>query len=156
MFKKIVCVLCILVIVLLPVMVQSGSDKVIREEQMAGVSLLNNPPENVSISGPVFSRSGKLTEYTFYCDDPEGDNVFYYIKWESSCPTVYGPFESSVDTSLSYLWGKSGFYTISFKAVDTYGAESEIVYFDIVMPMNDNERYISFLNYFFDMFMKNN
>ncbi|MBS3802307.1 MAG: hypothetical protein KGY65_06110, partial [Candidatus Thermoplasmatota archaeon] len=97
-------------------------------------------------------RSGELTEYTFYCDDPEGDNVSYYIKWESSCPTVYGPFESSVSTPLSYLWGKSGFYTISFKAVDTYAAESEIVYFDIVMPMKNNERYISFLNYVFDIF----
>ncbi|HMA83663.1 MAG TPA: hypothetical protein VKP59_05480 [Candidatus Thermoplasmatota archaeon] len=152
MFKKNVSVLGIIFIVLLPVMVQSGSDEVFRRQKRSDIFLLNNPPENVSVSGPVFGRAGELTEYAFYCDDPEGDNVLYYIKWESSCPAVYGPFESSVDTPLSYLWGKSGFYTISFKAVDTYGAESEIVYFDIVMPMNNYARYISFLNNVFDIF----
>lgn len=152
MFKKIVCIFCIIFIVLMPVMVRSGSQKIFVEDKREDIYLLNNPPENVSVSGPVFGRAGELTEYTFYCDDPEGDNVSYYIKWESSCPTVYGPFESSVSTPLSYLWGKSGFYTISFKAVDTYGAESEIVYFDIVIPMNKNPRYISILNYVFDIF----
>jgi len=133
-------------------LVISEEEKCLRDEKIVDVSYLNNPPENVSISGPVFGKSGELNEYSFYCDDPEGDNVSYYIKWESSCPTVYGPFESSIPINLSYLWKKSGFYTISFKAVDEYGGESEIVYFDMVMPINKNSQYLSILNYIFNIF----
>lgn len=133
-------------------MVMSEEEKCLRDEKIVDVSLLNNPPENVSISGPVFGKSGELNEYSFYCDDPEGDNVSYYIKWESSCPTVYGPFESSTPINLSYLWKKSGFYTISFKAVDIHGAESEIVYFDMVMPLHLKLACISFFNNFINNF----
>ena len=96
---------------------------------------LNNPPENVSIDGPISGRAGTLYEYSFYCDDPEGDDVNYYIKWGTpSCPVVYGPYPSSSQAIIGYSWGTMTIYNITVKAVDVYGAESDIVSLIVAMP----------------------
>jgi len=150
LFRKI-CVMLVIVLLSYPLIYGQANKRDFSEHPiMSTNTTLNYPPENVSISGPYSGRVGEPTEYSFYCDDPDGDNVSYYIKWEGSCPTVYGPYESSTSISISYVWITSGFYTISFKAVDVYGAESEIVYFDMVMPRTSNFRMLFFLNHFFN------
>jgi len=69
--KKIVSILYLLIIIISSFGLSEAKQVFVEKEDMA-VSSLNNPPENVSISGPVFGKSGELTEYSFYCDDPEG------------------------------------------------------------------------------------
>ncbi len=96
---------------------------------------MNNPPENVSIDGPIRGKAGTFYEYSFYCDDPEGDDVSYYIKWGTpSCPAIYGPFPSSSPAIIGFIWGEIGRYNITVKAVDEHGAESDISSLIVTMP----------------------
>ena len=96
---------------------------------------MNNPPENVSIDGPIRGKAGTFYEYSFYCDDPEGDDVSYYIKWGTpSCPAIYGPFPSSSPAIIGFMWGEIGRYNITVKAVDEHGAESDISSLIVTMP----------------------
>lgn len=96
---------------------------------------INNPPENVSIEGPIIGKAGSLYEYSFYCDDPEGDEVNYYIKWGTpSCPAIYGPYPPSSYAVIGFFWEKHGLYNITVKAVDIHGAESDIVSLFVTMP----------------------
>ncbi|MFO8077682.1 MAG: hypothetical protein R6U21_03460 [Thermoplasmatota archaeon] len=96
----------------------------------------NNAPENVSIDGPIRGKAGTYYEYSFYCDDPEGDDVNYYIKWGTpSCPAIYGPFPSSSPAIIGFVWGEIGSYNITVKAVDIHGAESDIISLTVTMPL---------------------
>jgi hypothetical protein len=98
---------------------------------------LNNPPENVSIEGPINGKAGTLYNYSFYCDDPEGDDVNYYIKWGiPSCPAIYGTYPSSSSAVIGFAWENQGRYNITFKAVDIHGAESDIISLFVTMPHN--------------------
>ena len=99
--------------------------------------IINNPPENVSIKGPINGKAGTLYNYSFYCDDPEGDYVNYYIKWGiPSCPAIYGPYHSSSNAIIGFAWENKGLYNITVKAVDIHGAESDIVSLFVKMPHN--------------------
>ena len=102
---------------------------------MISTQLLNSPPENVTINGPVRGKIGELYNYTFTCDDPDNDTVSYYIKWgTASCPAIYGPYPSSTPISIGNVWDKISNYTITCKAVDVHGAESPIQSLHIIMP----------------------
>jgi hypothetical protein len=100
--------------------------------------ILNKPPENVSIDGPINGRAGALYNYSFYCDDPEGEDVNYYIKWGiPSCPAIYGSYPSSSNAIIGFVWENQGIYNITVKAVDIHGAESNIVSLFVTMPHNN-------------------
>jgi len=99
---------------------------------------INKPPENLSIEGPIRGKAGTLYNYSFYCDDPEGDDVNYYIKWGiPSCPAIYGTYPSSSSAMIGFLWKNQGRYNITVKAVDIHGAESDMVSLFVTMPHYD-------------------
>lgn len=136
--KTIVLCMFILILLLFPKSI-SGISCLYNFKQdnafLSSYSNLNQPPENVSIDGPVLGNTGTYYEYSFYCDDPEDDEVYYYIKWGTpSCPAIYGPFSSSTSTYIGFIWEKRGTYNITVKAVDINGAESDIVSLYVRMP----------------------
>ena len=139
MLKKLVLCLFIFIFLLIPETV-IGTPYLFSTHQdnsLRSISFKqNNPPENVSINGPTRGETGTLYEYSFYCDDPEGDKVNYYIKWGTpSCPIIYGPFPSSSPTIIGVVWDKIGRYDITVKAVDVHGAESDIISLPVTMPL---------------------
>jgi hypothetical protein len=128
-----------IVFILLFVPISLGTSNVFIQKQdtsyLSLKKILNNPPENVSIEGPINGRAGALYNYSFYCDDPDGDDVNYYIKWGiPSCPAIYGTYPSSSTAIIGFAWENRGRYNITVKAVDIHGAESEIVSLFVTMP----------------------
>ena len=85
---------------------------------MISTQLLNSPPENVTINGPVRGKIGELYNYTFTCDDPDNDTVSYYIKWgTASCPAIYGPYPSSTPISMETTGREIVLQTIKLKSL---------------------------------------
>ena len=135
--KKIFVSLFILFLILVPTAIGNYNFFIHHQDNKYSFSniYLNNPPENVSIEGPIKGKAGTLYNYSFYCDDPEGDDVNYYIKWGiPSCPAIYGTYPSSSSAIIGFVWEKQGRYNITVKAVDIHGAESDIVSLYITMP----------------------
>ena len=136
--KKLALYIVIFILLLLPVTVIANPYLPCSYKDKSLKSLIlipNNPPENVSIDGPIRGRAGTFYEYSFYCDDPEDDDVRYYIKWGTpSCPAIYGPFPSSSPAIIGFVWGEVGRYNITVKAVDEHGAESDIISLIVTMP----------------------
>ena len=94
----------------------------------------NHPPNAPTIDGPTCGKPGVEYEYTFVSTDPDGDEVKYYIDW---CSTGDG-FETDWHASgeeiiLPHTWPK-GTFTISAKAIDIYGAESDWGTLTVTMP----------------------
>jgi hypothetical protein len=135
--KKIILIMFIFILLNIPTVI-SYSNLIRYKRDKTDLSSninINNPPENVSIEGPLIGRAGTLYEYSFYCDDPEDDEVNYYIKWGTpSCPAIYGPYHSSSFAVIGFVWEKYGLYNITVKAVDVHGAESDIVTLFVTMP----------------------
>ena len=97
----------------------------------------NEPPGAPSITGPTSGNAGEEYEYTFTTTDPNGDDVYYYIDWEDGQVEEWiGPYTSGVEVTLCHTWSEQGTYTISAKAKDVYGAESEWGTLEVTMPVN--------------------
>lgn len=138
--KKILLILIIFILLFVPATL--GESNILIHSQDTSYlplkKILNNPPENVSIEGPINGRARTLYNYSFYCDDPEGDDVNYYIKWGiPSCPAIYGTYPSSSNAIIGFAWENQGRYNITVKAVDIHGAESDIVSLFVTMPQHN-------------------
>ena len=95
----------------------------------------NNPPEIPNIEGTINGNAGTKYTYTFNSVDPDGDDVFYYIKWDDGYTEVWdGPHASGADVNIDHTYTKEGTFTIEAKAQDIYGAESGWGSLTITMP----------------------
>jgi hypothetical protein len=108
----------------------------------------NNPPDKPIIDGPISGNTGVSYSYSFNSTDPEGHDVWYYVKWgDGSIEDWFGPFSSGVEVPQSHIFKNSGTYIIYAKGKDSNGAESDWAEFTVAMPRN---RAIKnpFLNFF--------
>ncbi|KYK24111.1 hypothetical protein AYK24_06790 [Thermoplasmatales archaeon SG8-52-4] len=95
----------------------------------------NNPPEIPTITGPTNGNAGTSYTYTFNSVDPDGDDVFYYIKWDDGNVEVWdGPHASGANANFAYTYTKEGTFTIEAKAKDIYGEESGWGTLTVTMP----------------------
>ncbi len=96
----------------------------------------NAPPNAPTIDGTIKGKFGVEYSYTFAADDPDGDDVYYWISWGDGCPSVVwlGPFASGEVITVKHTFATKGTYTISAKAKDTVGVEGEMGYLEISMP----------------------
>jgi hypothetical protein len=86
----------------------------------------NDPPEAPSISGPNQGRPRETHTFEFVSDDPNGDDVFYYIDWgDDSQEEWIGPYTSGQSVSVDHSWKRPGTYVIEATAKDTHEAESD-------------------------------
>ena len=96
----------------------------------------NNAPEIIDIAGPINGVAGTSYDYDFTATDPDGDYVQYYIKWGDG-DTEWTSFTASgTALKVSHTWSEKGDYTITAKAIDTYGAESQWLTLSVTMPKN--------------------
>jgi hypothetical protein len=90
------------------------------------------------IDGPTEGEVGIEYNYTFVSDDPDGDNLSYYITWGDMSAAIEwaGPYPSGDVVTFSHTYTEQGEMTISAKAKDTHDEESEWGYLDIEMPFS--------------------
>jgi hypothetical protein len=98
---------------------------------MKVVSSDNQSPIAPNIIGPCESKLNKTCNYTIISIDPQGDNVFYEIKY-SDDPTAMvdiGPYHSGISVTFSHCWctyyQKSNPFYVKVRARDSYGHTSD-------------------------------
>ena len=98
----------------------------------------NHPPEPPTITGPAQGQVGVLYLWTLMSNDPENDNVTYYVDWGDVCGAseLYGPYRSSQEVEVSHTYHYKTTFIINARAIDAYGAESNTTYFEVIMPKN--------------------
>lgn len=97
----------------------------------------NTPPEKPDIDGTTNGKAGTSYTYTFNSVDPDGDDVYYYIKWGDGHTEVWdGPHASGIDFDIAYTYANQGTFIIEAKAKDSNGAESGWSTLQVTMPLN--------------------
>ncbi len=103
----------------------------------AFVDCVNHPPAKPTIQGPHILTNFTFYNFTFSSNDPEGDNIYYYIDWdEAEIDEWIGPYDSGEDVILPHSWMQRGFYTIRVKTKDIYGYESDWATTRVILPRN--------------------
>lgn len=118
--------------------------------------IVNSPPGIPVINGPTKGTLGVTYNYTVVSTDPEGNMVYYWIKWEPGCPSVTwdGPYPSGQVVTFSHWFSTRGSYSISCVAKDIFEAESDPGYLKVRMPRDRaiNGPFLIFMQHFFENF----
>ena len=106
-------------------------------ETIEYLSCVQNPPETPTITGQNTGKIWKEYEYTFISNDPDNDEIFFYINWgDGQIEKWLGPFESGKSVVVSHSWIFFGSYKIKVIAKDTCGALSDWGTLTVTMPRN--------------------
>jgi PKD repeat protein len=88
-----------------------------------GVDYPPSTPQN--LSGPTSGYANITYTYTTNATDPNNDQMYYTWDWGDGNYSIWlGPYNSSQIASASHVWTE-GNYSITVKAKDTYGLESD-------------------------------
>jgi len=83
------------------------------------------PPNPPVIAGPQTTNALVPTSFNFTAQDPNGDDVEYYVNWGDDTNSSWlGPYPSGQNMITSHAWTRPGQYTITAKAKDSLGQES--------------------------------
>jgi len=96
----------------------------------------NDPPGAPVITGTTNGAAGTSYDYGFTATDPDGDDVKYFIDWGDNNTEWTGFSASGTPVTVSHTWAKKDTYTISAKAQDKYGIESDWATLEVEMPVN--------------------
>ncbi|KYK32048.1 MAG: hypothetical protein AYK22_00365 [Thermoplasmatales archaeon SG8-52-3] len=92
-------------------------------------------PEQPDIEGPIEGKPGIEYNYSFVTNDPENDDVYYYIDWgDNQLEEWIGPYQSGEEIIKSHSWNEKGTYIIQAKAKDTSEHESNWETFEVKIP----------------------
>jgi hypothetical protein len=96
-----------------------------------------NRPDIPTINGPTSGKVHTTYSYSFIVNDPDGDDVSYYVKWGDGDIVDWTSYQASGPPgySDSHSW-TMGTYVIMAKAKDTYGAESDWRTLTVTIPRN--------------------
>jgi PKD repeat protein len=115
--------------------------------------LVNNPPNNPTITGPTNGKAGKAYPYSFSAIDPDGDNVYYFIDWGDNNNSGWiGPYSSGDVATQSHTWTTKGTYTIKAKVKDIFGNESDWSTLQVSMPLSYEQPHLRFFERLFERF----
>jgi nitroreductase len=96
----------------------------------------NHPPNKPTINGTSSGKAKTQYNFTIQATDPDGDNVSYYLSWGDGTNTGWqSPVASGQPATIMHSWAKKGTYTVSGKAKDSYGAESQVATLKVTMPL---------------------
>lgn len=86
----------------------------------------NNPPSIPTIDGPSTGSIDWEYCFTIISNDPDEDNLFYYIDWGDGTVTDWiGPYSSGENVTVCHIFTSPGIYSIRVKVKDDEGAESD-------------------------------
>jgi outer membrane protein assembly factor BamB len=113
----------------------------------------NELPSIPIITGEKRGHFGESYDYTFISTDPEGQDVWYFIKWGDGAYSGWlGPYISGEEVIVNYTWDKIGAYKIKAKTKDIFDAESNWGYLEVIMPVSEHSYSFPFLQQLFDRF----
>lgn len=87
------------------------------------VAIAPFPPQ---INGSTEGDIGRSMDFTFVTTDPANSSVYYWIEWgDGSHQEWFGPCASGAAATISHTWSDKGNYSITAKAKNTLGIESD-------------------------------
>ena len=108
-----------------------------------------NAPYEPTITGPTDGKAGVEYEYTFVTEDPNGDDVYYYIEWgDRAYEYLIGPYASGEEITLTHKWMGEGTYTIKARGIDTHNLCGPWGELEIKMPFSYTSPFLRFLDRF--------
>jgi len=117
------------------VVVQCSSGSLSGYRVQTLVTMQDTPPATPSIQGQTKGKPGVAYSYTVVAQDPEADEIFYFIDWGDTTNSSWvGPYPSDENVTLSYTFTKKGTYIIKVKAKDVFHAESAWATLEVKMP----------------------
>jgi hypothetical protein len=98
----------------------------------------NHPPDIPTVEYFSIIYVGEKCDFKLYTNDPDGDDVYYFIEWGDGSDSGWvGPYKSGVYIKKNHIYENSGTYYIRIKAKDVYGAESlESINFSIYVSVH--------------------
>jgi len=114
------------------------------------VTMHDTPPVTPSIQGPTEGKVGVAYPYSVVAQDPEDDEVLYFVDWGDTTNSSWvGPYSSNENVTLSHTFTKKGTYTIMVKAKDVFHAESAWATLEVSMPTSTSfHPFLQFLERF--------
>jgi thiol-disulfide isomerase/thioredoxin len=102
-------------------------------------AVVNVPPGKPTITGPTSGKAGKEYDYTFVANDPNGDDVYFWIEWGDGTVIEWdGPYKSGEEVIFSHKWSEQGTYTVKAKAKDVFDEEGDWGELEVTMPKTIN------------------
>jgi hypothetical protein len=101
----------------------------------------NTAPNTPDLKGETEIKNGTSYEYNFYANDPDGDEVYYYLNWgdtywEGWWEGWIGPYQSGEIVKLENIWDEKGNYTVRVRAKDIFGEKSDWAVLNIKTARN--------------------
>ena len=116
------------------------------------VLFINQPPNKPVVTGETNGTTATDYEYIFTTDDPEGNDIWYFIEWGDGWTTGWvGPYSSGTPYSQSRMWIEGNF-TIRCKAKDIFDAESDWGTLEVTMPVNQHSYSFPLLQRLLELF----
>jgi hypothetical protein len=106
-----------------------------RSDTSKAIAQIGLAPDKPNITGPTKGKARVLYNYSVVAVDPDGDDVYYDIDWndmtgEWDC----GPYPSGEEIVFKHGFWYPDIYTISVRAKDDAGLESDWVDLEVYMP----------------------
>ena len=105
----------------------------------------NSPPDAPEIDGPTNIKFENSYNWTFTTDDPDGNNIWYYIDWGDGKVTGWlGSFSSGTTITVGHTYEyyippnptSQAEYIIKAKGRDVYGEGGEWGTLEVTVPKN--------------------
>ena len=86
----------------------------------------NRPPYSIlHISCPKDLTCGKEYKFNFVLNDPDGDNLTYFVNWGDGFYETFGPYKPNQTFCITHKWQLLGNFTVFILAFDDFGACAE-------------------------------
>ena len=96
----------------------------------------NQPPSAPKINGPTIIKTKENYTYTIMSEDPDGDDIYYFISWDDNTTTGWiGPYKSGEKIEIKNNWSKSGRYLVKARAKDVYNLMGEWTTIKVSVPI---------------------
>jgi hypothetical protein len=96
-----------------------------------------NAPEKPMITGPTSGQAEREYTYEVSAEDPQGDEVYFYVKWDSGLTGRWiGPYPSGEKVQITHTWNEDGNYIIRARARDSNNNISVWSSYEVSMSKN--------------------
>jgi len=106
----------------------------------------NSPPGIPSITGPTSGGYGVEQTYEIIANDPDDNQIYYYIDWGNGTIETKGPYDSGKTVYAKHTWDERGKYTIRVQSRDTYDELSDWTTLEVSMPKQVSQDLNKFFN----------